>query len=189
MPIQLPKADEAPAPKRISTPDTPPPTPASANSLFAQPDVIPTTVQAQPAASRSTSIAEEHVPPPAAFSSGTSNTNCSLNGGVAEEIYANVQKVSDQPAETAAAVAAAVPPSVAAAAADAVVVDEPDENIYQNAQDLAECIDDTGMRAVALYDYEAAADDEISFDPDDMITHIEQVTTLKNEKSVIDLVT
>lgn len=26
-----------------------------------------------------------------------------------------------------------------------------------------------------MYDYQAAADDEISFDPDDLITHIEQV--------------
>lgn len=45
-----------------------------------------------------------------------------------------------------------------------------------HAQNLAEFIDDTGIRAVALYDYEAAADDEISFDPDDVITHIEQVS-------------
>lgn len=34
---------------------------------------------------------------------------------------------------------------------------------------------DTGLTAIALYDYQAAADDEISFDPDDIITHIEQV--------------
>lgn len=31
---------------------------------------------------------------------------------------------------------------------------------------------------VAMYDYQAAADDEISFDPDDVITHIEQVICL-----------
>jgi len=31
------------------------------------------------------------------------------------------------------------------------------------------------MTATALYDYQAAADDEISFDPDDLITHIEMV--------------
>lgn len=29
-----------------------------------------------------------------------------------------------------------------------------------------------------MYDYQAAADDEISFDPDDLITHIEQVNLL-----------
>lgn len=35
--------------------------------------------------------------------------------------------------------------------------------------------DDPGVTAVALYDYQAAAEDEISFDPDDIITHIEMV--------------
>ncbi len=35
--------------------------------------------------------------------------------------------------------------------------------------------DSTGMVAVALYDYQAADEDEISFDPNDVITHIEQV--------------
>lgn len=38
-----------------------------------------------------------------------------------------------------------------------------------------EDIVDTGITATALYDYQAAADDEISFDPDDVITHIEKV--------------
>lgn len=36
-------------------------------------------------------------------------------------------------------------------------------------------IADTGLTAVALYDYQAAADDEISFDPEDIITHVETV--------------
>ena len=31
------------------------------------------------------------------------------------------------------------------------------------------------MTAIALYDYQAAADDEISFDPNDIITNIEMV--------------
>lgn len=35
---------------------------------------------------------------------------------------------------------------------------------------------DTGISAIALYDYQAAADDEISFDPDDTITHIEKAS-------------
>ncbi|CAH1968015.1 unnamed protein product [Acanthoscelides obtectus] len=34
---------------------------------------------------------------------------------------------------------------------------------------------DTGITAIALYDYQAAADDEISFDPDDIITHIDKI--------------
>lgn len=40
---------------------------------------------------------------------------------------------------------------------------------------LAEYIEDTGISAIALYDYEATADDEISFDPNDIISHIEQI--------------
>lgn len=43
--------------------------------------------------------------------------------------------------------------------------------------DLSEYIEDTGLKAIALYDYEATAEDEISFDPNDIITHIEKVST------------
>lgn len=35
--------------------------------------------------------------------------------------------------------------------------------------------DEPGIVAYALYDYQAAADDEISFDPNDEITHIEMI--------------
>lgn len=35
--------------------------------------------------------------------------------------------------------------------------------------------DDPGIIAYALYDYQAAAEDEISFDPGDVITHIEMI--------------
>ncbi|XP_045888228.1 src substrate protein p85-like isoform X4 [Micropterus dolomieu] len=35
--------------------------------------------------------------------------------------------------------------------------------------------EDLGVTAVALYDYQAAGDDEISFDPDDIITNIEMI--------------
>merc|ERR1712018_1122976 len=35
--------------------------------------------------------------------------------------------------------------------------------------------DSQGLTAIALYDYQAAADDEISFDPNDIITNIEMV--------------
>uniref|UniRef100_A0A3Q2ZQ69 Cortactin n=1 Tax=Kryptolebias marmoratus TaxID=37003 RepID=A0A3Q2ZQ69_KRYMA len=36
-------------------------------------------------------------------------------------------------------------------------------------------LEDLGVTAVALYDYQAAGDDEISFDPDDIITNIEMI--------------
>uniref|UniRef100_A0A8C3TAN3 Hematopoietic lineage cell-specific protein n=1 Tax=Chelydra serpentina TaxID=8475 RepID=A0A8C3TAN3_CHESE len=41
------------------------------------------------------------------------------------------------------------------------------ENVYE--------ADDAGISAVALYDYQGEGDDEISFDPNDTITHIEIV--------------
>ena len=40
---------------------------------------------------------------------------------------------------------------------------------------------DNGLTAVALWDYEAEEDDEVTFDPGEIITHIEmidEVTTL-----------
>lgn len=48
------------------------------------------------------------------------------------------------------------------------------EEIQEVGQD--DEIVDTGVTAVALYDYQAAADDEISFDPEDIITHVEMVS-------------
>lgn len=38
---------------------------------------------------------------------------------------------------------------------------------------------ENGVTAVALYDYQAADEDEISFDPNDIITNIEQVRSFK----------
>lgn len=54
----------------------------------------------------------------------------------------------------------------------------------EDAEDYSqEEIVDTGISAIALYDYQAAADDEISFDPDDFITHIEKASNIFiNEK-------
>uniref|UniRef100_A0A3Q3JQ35 SH3 domain-containing protein n=1 Tax=Monopterus albus TaxID=43700 RepID=A0A3Q3JQ35_MONAL len=43
-----------------------------------------------------------------------------------------------------------------------------DDEQYEYGEDL-------GVTAVALYDYQAAGDDEISFDPDDIITNIEKI--------------
>ncbi|XP_054877008.1 src substrate cortactin-like isoform X1 [Poeciliopsis prolifica] len=59
--------------------------------------------------------------------------------------------------------------------------EQPD--LYQNPDEAAapadeqqyEYGDDLGVTAVALYDYQAAGDDEISFDPDDIITNIEMI--------------
>ena len=51
--------------------------------------------------------------------------------------------------------------------------------IYITFQD-DENFEDNGVTAIALYDYQAAADDEISFDPNDIITNIEMVSFVSN---------
>lgn len=43
----------------------------------------------------------------------------------------------------------------------------------------------SGYVAVALYDYQASADDELSFDPDDIITNIEMVFFLLFQRRAI----
>ncbi|KAL4642022.1 hypothetical protein GN956_G10575 [Arapaima gigas] len=63
--------------------------------------------------------------------------------------------------------------------------EQPEEALYQNPEEVhyqegegqtyAEYGEDLGVTAVALYDYQAAGDDEISFDPDDIITNIEMI--------------
>ncbi|XP_030756251.1 src substrate cortactin [Sitophilus oryzae] len=60
------------------------------------------------------------------------------------------------------------PPKASEIAAQVSVPIQPE---YYNQDDIV----DTGITAIALYDYQAAADDEISFDPDDVITHIEKI--------------
>ncbi|XP_063233775.1 src substrate cortactin isoform X2 [Bacillus rossius redtenbacheri] len=57
-----------------------------------------------------------------------------------------------------------------APAASPAPVEPPQEQEQQ-----LEADEDAGYTAVALYDYQAAAEDEISFDPDDVITHIEMI--------------
>lgn len=83
--------------------------------------------------------------------------------------------------------AAAVPENVYEEQADyqeavSLKAETPDtEAVYESAdyQDVentyAEYEGDLGITAIALYDYQAAGDDEISFDPDDIITNIEMI--------------
>lgn len=60
-----------------------------------------------------------------------------------------------------------LPEPVVAVAPAAAEPEEPEEFVLS--------ADNPGVQAIALYDYQAAADDEISFDPDDRITHIEMI--------------
>ncbi|KAF5300610.1 hypothetical protein FQR65_LT09142 [Abscondita terminalis] len=49
------------------------------------------------------------------------------------------------------------------------------EPIPCSSEEIQEEIVDTGLTAIAIYDYQAGAEDEISFDPDDLITHVEKI--------------
>lgn len=180
VPIKLPKETKAPAPA-VVVPVTPSPI------VTVQPDVIPTKVEAEqtpePAAA---------VPPPAEFTNIEAPAAFEDDIIPPQEIYANVPQVIQKSIATTIESRASVPSAEpapqspvsaqATAAADIVLPTESTEHIdpiYQNQEDIAEYIDDTGIRAVALYDYQAAAEDEISFDPDDLITHIEQVSRIE----------
>ncbi|KAG8194249.1 hypothetical protein JTE90_024578 [Oedothorax gibbosus] len=56
------------------------------------------------------------------------------------------------------------------------IYDEPAyETLEQVEEELYEVPECSGMSAVALYDYQAADSDEISFDPDDIIINIEMI--------------
>lgn len=57
--------------------------------------------------------------------------------------------------------------------------EQTEEADYYTQEDIV----DTGITATALYDYQAAAEDEISFDPDDVITHIEKVGWFNNPEN------
>lgn len=122
-----------------------------------QPDVIPTQRE-----SMQPEIIET-LPPPAEFSSNTET--------ITEDLPTTVQA---QPAH--------VEEQIYSNITYAPTHGENDVNGGNSAAlvgnedcDLSEYIEDTKIQAIALYDYQATADDEISFDPNDIITHIEQV--------------
>lgn len=120
----------------------------------------------------------ETLPPPVAFSNGNGAATAhelsheqiySNAGAVDEGIYSNVGEADNIYSNTAAAANETNLTGKEQMTNSGALVG--DENC-----DLAEYIEDTKIRAVALYDYQAQAEDEISFDPDDIITHIEQVS-------------
>ncbi|XP_005188232.1 hematopoietic lineage cell-specific protein [Musca domestica] len=81
---------------------------------------------------------------------------------VEEPLYQNQAEVQYSVTETAAA------PQKSDA-------EESQEVVAATSENLADYIEDTNIHAIALYDYQANDDDEISFDPDDVITHIEMI--------------
>lgn len=135
-----------------------------------QPDVIPLQRESAPPP-------EITLPPPAAFENApndlpsksieSNRSSASVPVPVVEEqIYSNINY--EQSADTS--------NSANGQTTQANDVEQYVTALVGNEQhDLSEYIEDTGYKAIALYDYEATADDEISFDPNDIITHIEKV--------------
>ncbi|XP_050083145.1 hematopoietic lineage cell-specific protein isoform X2 [Anopheles aquasalis] len=121
---------------------------------FVQPDVIPTSEPAVPvtkaAAPQEVAPEPEPEPQPAPVAEPSPVARTSYTATVVETT------------ETEATV-----PQPTAATSSQPEAEEVEEFVLSP--------DNPGIQAIALYDYQAAADDEISFDPDDKITHIEMI--------------
>lgn len=158
-----PEPETIPAPVQYTQPVTP--TPAQAEVHLNQPDVIPTQCE-----SVQSDIYETVEPPPAfsANGNGIAAQNVpeivqSVPNPIADEqIYSNVN-YTQQPVDEHIPPQEAEPINLTALAGG--------ENC-----NLSDYIEDTKIQAIALYDYQASAEDEISFDPNDIITHIEKVS-------------
>lgn len=145
-----------------------------------QPDVIPT----QRDSAQSDTF--EPLAPPEAFSGNGEN------GAVAESIPEIVQSVPT-PTEHQEQIYSNIPEEQIYSNSDVIQQEATNHAQPESAPaqinpaalagnedyDLSEYIEDTKVQAIALYDYQASAEDEISFDPNDIITHIEMVNCLK----------
>lgn len=141
-----------------------------------QPDVIPLQRESVPPPEMI-----ETLPPPAAFENvpddlPTKSIESDRFSAVApapvveEQIYSNINYEQSADASNSASGQPQATESEQLTYVTALVGNEQ--------HDLSEYIEDTGLKAIALYDYEATADDEISFDPNDIISHIEQVRSI-----------
>lgn len=160
-PVALPSPQVESHVAPIPVPVVEEPKPAHVQIQAPPPDVIPTQKEHPDPEIIAT------LPPPAAFTNSPSpepvtvvSSSLTVNQEDAnahqDQIYSNVDIINEQTANS------NQQPYAAIATTDDQI-------------DLAEYIEDTGIRAIALYDYEATAEDEISFDPNDIITHIEQI--------------
>lgn len=144
-----------------------------------QPDVIPT----QRDSAQSDTF--EPLAPPEAFSGNGEN------GAVAESVPEIMQSVP-APIEHQEQIYSNIPEEQIYSNSDVIQQEvtnlaQPEQPVQINPAalagnedyDLSEYIEDTKVQAIALYDYQASAEDEISFDPNDIITHIEMVNCLK----------
>lgn len=166
-PEQEPEPEPEPEPIAAPVQYTEPEAPIQSTTMVnQQPDVIPTQHESVQ------SDIYETVAPPAAFS-GNENGHAVESVPeivqsvpepvVNEQIYSNIDYVQQQAEGQ--LQQEPINPAALAGSEDC---------------DLSEYIEDTKIQAVALYDYQASAEDEISFDPNDIITHIEKVSGTQN---------
>lgn len=141
----------------------------SSNLVSQQPDVIPTQRE-----SIQSDKFEEPLAPPEAFSGNE-------NGTVTESVPEIVQSVPNEPIIVNEQIYSNIN-FIQQEQNQSQIEAQPDAEQVNPAAlsgsedyDLSEYIEDTKIQALALYDYQASADDEISFDPNDLITHIERV--------------
>lgn len=144
-----------------------------------QPDVIPTQYESVQ------SDIYETVAPPAAFSSNENGHAVERAPEIVqsvqvenEQIYSNIdcaqQESEEQTQEQIYSNIETMQPQIESQSQDDAM--NPTALTGSEDCDLAEYIEDTKIQALALYDYQASAEDEISFDPNDIITHIEKVS-------------
>ncbi|XP_050069562.1 src substrate cortactin isoform X1 [Anopheles maculipalpis] len=121
--------------------------------LLVQPDVIP--------ASESSSVLAEEVKQPEAPE--------------AEQVPEPAPVTRTSYSATPVAVSEVEEPAAKAFSTVSEQVPDVEQPVQEEVEEFILSPDNPGIQAIALYDYQAAADDEISFDPDDKITHIEMI--------------
>lgn len=155
-------AAAAPAPAPEAKAPSPTPTPV--------PDVVPQIeVETVPTPPRSEPESPEQEPTPQTQVQPVAQAPAPAEApaqpvAIEEPLYQNQAEIK---------AASPVPPTNGSATEE--TASAPEEAIYANSDNLADYLEDTGIHAIALYDYQAADDDEISFDPDDVVTHIDKI--------------
>lgn len=180
-----------PEPEPELEPEQPIPAPVQYTTQQEEPQIQPSTLVSQqpdviPLQRESIqSDIYETVAPPAAF--GGNENGVAVESvpeivqsvpaeAIDEQIYSNINYIQQQAEGQAQPENDLINPTVLAGNEDC---------------NLSEYIEDTKIQAIALYDYQASADDEISFDPNDIITHIEKVSNCTSNQlinSVISII-
>lgn len=158
-------ATPAPTPKEIVV-EKPQSKPVEATAVQETPKEQPVVVDQQKEINANEVSTEDNiVPPPAIF--GNDDNRVEVQPDVTGAAAGPTQPDLIQD------VAAKQGPDVTSTAREADA--EPEKNIEVNGGTAGGASSEYGLCAMALYDYQAADDTEISFDPGQVITHIDQI--------------